>query len=77
MQNEPYFLRRVARLLVALFFASLFSNADLPRLVICALRGSVKHGVSIECKQVYVRYEPPLNSLSVVSGSLANLFGRA
>ena len=77
MQNEPCFLRRVARLLAAAFFPSLLSNADLPRLVICALRGSVKHGVSVECRQVYVRYEPPLNSLSVMSGLLANLFGRA
>ena len=42
--NEPCFLRRVARLLAAAFFPSLFSNADFPRLVICVLRGSVNMG---------------------------------
>ena len=76
MQNEPCFLRRVACLQAAVFFAPFFSDADLPRLVICALRGSVKHGVSVECRQVDVRYEPPLNSLSVGSGLLHNFFGR-
>ena len=41
---ERALLRQVACLLAAAFFASLFSNAHLPCLVICALRGSVNMG---------------------------------
>ena len=57
MQNEPCFLRRVARLLAAAILNLPFTlfDADLLRLVICALRGC-EHGVSVECRQVYVRY---------------------